>query len=152
MQVSDITKMTQFYPFTLVLHTLLLHMQKAELVDIFSLLKSKKPTTHNAPIHTECKTLRHVVTSSAECETATVFAMFKLQFTSDACYNNLDICNHQLQLFLIIVLLKTSSKIILPKRDLNPGISSMIGFVINMQRKGRFYMEIVISPASRVIF
>ena len=32
-----------------------------------------KPTTHNAPIHIECKTLYHVVTSSAECETAAVF-------------------------------------------------------------------------------
>ena len=30
-------------------------------------------TTHNAPIHIKCKRLRRVVTSSAECETNTVF-------------------------------------------------------------------------------
>ena len=34
---------------------------------------TRKPTTHNAPIHFECKNLRHVVTSSAECETAAIF-------------------------------------------------------------------------------
>ena len=32
----------------------------------------KKTTPHNVPIHIECKTLCHVVTSSAECETAAV--------------------------------------------------------------------------------
>ena len=32
-----------------------------------------KPTPHNNPFHIECKTLRHVVTSSAEWETAAVF-------------------------------------------------------------------------------
>ena len=32
-----------------------------------------KPTPLNAPIHIESKTLRHIITSSAECETATVF-------------------------------------------------------------------------------
>ena len=32
-----------------------------------------KPTKQDASTHIECKTLRHVVTSSAECETAVVF-------------------------------------------------------------------------------
>ena len=64
-----------------------------------------------------------------------IITMLKQQFISDTCYNNLDIHNHQLQLFLIIVQLKISSKIILPKRDLNPGILCIIGFMINIYRK-----------------
>ena len=42
----------------------------------------------NAPILVECKTLRHVVTSSAECETAGVFPMHKGQFQFIICYKN----------------------------------------------------------------
>ena len=47
---------------------------KSRISGYFSLSSnSKKTTTHNAPIYIECKTLRNVVTSSAQCETAAVF-------------------------------------------------------------------------------
>ena len=39
----------------------------------FFLSSNNTTTTHNAPIYIEYKTLCHVVTSSAECETAVVF-------------------------------------------------------------------------------
>ena len=63
----------------------------------FLLSNYTKITTHNAPIHIKCKTLCHVVTSSAECVTAAVFHNAQQQFTSDTSYINLDIHNHQLQ-------------------------------------------------------
>ena len=68
-----LTKMIWSLTFTLMYHTLLLHMQKGESVDIFFSHQILQKKTYYAPIHIECKTLRHVLTSSAECETGAIF-------------------------------------------------------------------------------
>ena len=47
---------------------------KSRISGYFFLSSSNTNTTkHDAPILVECKTLRHVVASSAECETAAAF-------------------------------------------------------------------------------
>ena len=90
--------------------------------DFFLLSNTTKPTTHNAPIHIECKTLCQVVTSSAECGTSTVFHNAQTAIHTRYMLQQLGHSQPPTQLFLIIVLLKISSKIILHKRDLNSGI------------------------------
>ena len=46
----------------------------------FSFYKPLYTTIQNAPILVECKILKHVVTSAAECETTAVFHMYNKQY------------------------------------------------------------------------
>ena len=46
---------------------------KSRVAGYFQLTSHSSTPSHNAPIFIECKTLKHVVTSSAICETAAAF-------------------------------------------------------------------------------